>query len=495
MSINSLDYFTIINIASRLDLQSFYNFSRSSKTFKEVCQKIDCKKIWGKETYDIFIDVIIDSVVNCEAKMSNNLFLIEASLNVIQYVNSIINNITREFTMFQHSKEVIQFILSLPEILLKLNYEDTLVLCVGPVRKYSDGLKEFSCSENTFSETRYLFVGENDFESNNEKRKRIKNCTYLKIPKDKISIEVLLKDKEFRDFCSIVRKVTKVKDISDELIAKVIQIIFGIYSSMAYPLSTPRSFIKEKKLSLLIKQLLDIRNTNIKYILSRNTLLKQLVNNVLIISKVTSRSSFDKLIEQYIYFVKHFHIFCLSDKEKRTDLSEEERIDLDEGVDLSEECRYELVSRKKYIKFLFKSLSCIEEKNDYENQKYEHKYLLHGPHDEVELLYWWDKEWNIKYLINGVTIDTNTIIYDDIKLQKIIEIINIYLIKNLHQNKMERKLILKTIFCLRLLETFLYVHGRYASYGNYYHTAIVNLQSISKQRKSKRIAERNTERI
>jgi len=413
--------------------------------------------------------------------MSNNIFLIEAFLNVIQYANSIINNITREFTMFQHSKEVIQFILSLPEILLNLNYKDTLVLCVGPVRKYSDGLKEFSCSENTFTEARYLFVEENDLQSNSGGRKRIKNCTYLKIPKDEISIEALLKDKEFQDFSCIVRKVTKITDISDKTIAKVIQFIFGIYSPMVYPLSTPRKFMKEKKLSLLTKQLLDIRNTNIRYILSRNTVLKKLVNNVLIISKFTSHNSFNQLIEQYMSFVKHFHSFCLSDK---PDWSE---------IDLNESCRYELVLKKEYIKFLFKSLSCIEEKNDFENQKYEHEFLLHGPHNQVQLFYYWDKERNIKYLINGITVDTNTIIYEDIKLEKVTQIINNFLNKNLRQNEMEKQVILKPIICIRLLGIFLYVHGRYAGYDGCYHTAIVNLELISKLRRSKRIAERNTE--
>jgi len=478
MSIHSLDYFTIINIASRLDLQSFYSFSRTSKTFKEVCQKVDCNKVWEKETYDIFVDVMIDSIVDCEAKMSNNIFLFEASLNMIQYVNSIINNITREFHMFKHPKEVIQLISPLAEVLLNIDYKDTLILCAGPVRRYSKGFEKFSCSENTFYQSEHLFVEENDSQSNNNERKSIKSYTYLKIPKRVKSIEVLLKDKEFQNFCSIVRKMTKFTDISDKTIAFAMQILFKFYPTLEYSKSTLLKFMDQKKLSLLINQLLDIRNMNIKYILSRNILLKQVMNNVMIISNVTSHHSFNEFIEHYMYFVKYFHGFCLTD--------------VGERADLSKTLIHDLFSKKEYIKFLFKSLSCIGKKIDYKNQKYEFKFLLHGPHNQIELFYWWGKEFNIRYFIDGVNVDPETILEEDIKVKKVAEIINNCLMKNLHNKEVEGQENITPLIVLLLLRLVLFVRGS-VNYKGYYHAAIINLESIRTRRRSQRIAAKNAE--
>jgi len=252
--------------------------------------------------------------------------------------------------------------------------------------------------------------------------------------------------------------MTKVTDIPDKIIALVIQVLFGVRSCMACPKSTPLSFMDAKKLLLFINELLDIRNMNIRYILSRNILLKKLVNNVMIFSKFTSHNSFNKLIEQYIYFVKHFHGYFLSNKEKR--------------IDMSESCRYELVLKKEYIKFLFKSLSCIE------NQKHEYKFLLHGPHNQVEIFSWMDKEWLIRYLIDGLTVVSETNLGEYMKVRKVIatQIINNFLTKNLHKNEMERQQILTPAFCVLLLKTIMSVHCRYYNYESCYHTAIVNLK-------------------
>jgi len=473
MSINSLDYFTIINIASRLDLQSFYNFSRTSKTFKEVCQKVDYLKVWGKETYDIFIDVIIDSVVNDEAKMSNNIFLIEASLSMIQYVNSIINNITREFQMFQHPNEVIQFILALPEVLLNIEYKDTLILCTEPIKNsvHSRNLGEFSCSENTFYQAEHLFVEDNDSQSNKDGRKKIKSYTYLKLPKRVKNIEVLLKDEEFQHFCSIIRKMSKFADISDKTIASAMQILFKLYPTLGYSKSTPLKFMNQKKLSLLINQLLDIRNMNIKYILSSNIHFKQLLNNVMIFSQVTTHNSFDILIEECMYFVKYFHAFLLHEVETLI---------------------YGIILMKEYIKLLFKSLSCIEKKIDYKNQKYEFKFVLHGAHNQIELFCWWGKGCNIRYFIDGVSVDPETVLEEDVKVKKIGEIINNFMMKNLLKNEIEGEENISQIIVLLLLNMFLFVTGR-ANDKGYYHTAIVILESKRTSRRSQRIAAKNAE--
>lgn len=180
MSINSLDYYTIMNIASHLDIQSLYNFSRSSKTIKEICQKINRKEVWEKGLYTIFIDLIFDSIdlteVLSEVKTSNTIFSIEAALNVIQYVDGIIYNIKRGLSGIQHPNEVIQFILSLSEVLVNFSFENTFVMCVGTIEPEDE--TGFICEK--FTDADHLFI-EKD---NSHERKIIKSCSYHKIPND-----------------------------------------------------------------------------------------------------------------------------------------------------------------------------------------------------------------------------------------------------------------------------------------------------------------------
>jgi len=478
MSINSLDYYTIKNIASHLDVQSLYNFSRSSKAIKEICQKINRKKVWEKDFYEIFVDLIIDSIdLTCEGKTSNTMFSIEASLNVIQYVDGIIYNIKRGLAGIQHSNEVIKFILSLSEVLVNLSFQNTLIMCVGTIEPEDE--TGFICEK--FSSADHLFIEEDNWHN---ERKRIKSCSYHKIPNDaKVKhIEVLLKDKEFLEFCEKIRKILKNTDIKYKTIALSMQILFGIHCNISYEESTNLRCIEKKELSLLINQLLDIRNTNTKHILSRNILPKKLISYVLCFCKFTSHQTFIELVQRYIRFAKSFQWFFLM------------------AFDFDMDSFSDLVVYKEYANVLFKSASCIEKKRGKlsatgDSYHYNLKYLLVGPHSQVEIIYMPKDHFDLCFSIDGIYMEIVLMEVDEYEeeereeIEKVNQIINNFLIKNLHLNEVKTQPVVTLRFTLSFLSMLKFDKDLFIyNYHDYYHLAVVKLQSRSATRKSKRLA-------
>jgi len=483
---NSLDHYSLINIANHLDLHSLYNLSRTSKTFKDICQNINHLKIWKKEVHDIFIDLLFDSVdISHQSRMATNMFLMESVLNVIQYSNEIHHNLVRGFTKCKHSDEVINYILKLSNVLLNVNYKYKSVFCFRSVDKddhdkdswvesssdeESDDMNEkfeFICKGYDFSKVVHLDCWTN---------KQIWNCYYFKIPKhtNKENVKMLHKDIAYQEFCNEVQKMTNPFKISEAAKATAVQVIFGYDDETCYRENTPLRFIEEKELALLINRLQDIRNLNMKHILSSNQLPTKLVAYLMCLSTFVSVQDFTEVIDYCVNFAKcFFHDFdCLFrcgdvfNSRVETFLSE-------------------LMMNKEYTKYLFKS-AYIDKKKLQRNDFiiYDHvlrcwkfKHILMGLYDQVEIFFWEGNERDCCYLVNGAKVDSEFV--DTEEVGKITKTINGFLLKNLATPDSKTQPNITHKFTMLFLTMLFKVSKPYTdSYDSNYHVTVINLDSI-----------------
>jgi len=472
MSINDLDFYTLNKIAYHLDIQSLYNFSRSSKNFKDVCQKVEYKQEWEKEIYDTFIDVVVDSIdLSSDVITSNNMFMIEAALNMIQYINGFIHNITKGFDNVKYPEEVIQVILKLSEILVNNVNKDMAVLCFESLANSSadDSRYEYSKEPGfSFKKNEFLKVAD-VFNERNSSCERIASCTYYRIPRE-INLTLLDEDKRL---LGLVKNVTKLYQIPDTVTALAMQTIFGCKNQKVINQEkVPFRLMEEKELSLLINRLLDIQNMNLKNILSRSTFPKKIISYLTKFSYFAQLESFNQLIESYASFVKKMQYFCsvLYDKDK---------------IACKKGGLFELVINKEYTKFLLKSV-CIDNESkiyDKDDEQQKFKYSFRGHRNPLNIFYWSNHETDICYSINDMNVESYIeqdadfdLIRDDTDREDIEELNNIFN-KFLFDIYLFKSYYLPPKFTITFLKLLYYVNQPLCyKYRDYYHVTLVNLK-------------------
>jgi len=475
MSIQSLDSFTISTIAKLLDIQSFYNFSRTCVTFKDICQKINQKRIWQKEVYAAFIDVVFDyGDSTCPRRTFRLTSYIESCLNIVQYAHGIKENITSRLAKGKHPSKVIELILVLSEALLHIDYEENSLLffesiehnpadgTLGDNHVSNENISGFKHIKDDFSILTLVYsYYEDEFDS--EIVKRINSSSYYSLEKQ-LDVRMLCKDKDFHGLCSKIRKLTKLHGAPDAMIAMAFQILLGQNEKkLNYHKGDTVREITMEELSLIKSRLSTIQNKNMKHLSSKTRVLKELMQCTASFSHFVLKEELKDFIGDLIGFTKLF-LICIS----------EESLEL-------------LTENQEYTKFLMKSSYIHSGDRLFFKDPYDKiiksRYNLFGI-DQVDIVFWVDKDGEVFCTVNDLEIRAAVLDNyedeaeeEDIEIvAEVVEIIESFIQKNFHIRRC-----VTHEFVLAFLNLLYFVNYPIAyEYGDYYHMTFVNDKHTSR---------------
>jgi len=494
MSINQLDCYTVDSIANLLDIQTLHNFSRTCKTFKEICHQLDNRKRWQKDVYSVFLDAVFDHMDSSNDEILRNLTNIEACLNTFQYTSEVKANIISRLENRKHSSEVIDFILTLSEVLSNHNYNDHSVLLFESVENNDplggpsvyDGFEAlveffgktsieekesgFSCKifeDDDSTKLDHIYI-EDVSEIDDVIMQRTESYFYYKIEKA-FDVKVL-QDKEFKELCCEIRKLTNLHGTQDTVIAEAFVTLFSESNESLPRQETKTSrILTEQELSLITNRLQVVQNCNIKSLLLRTEYLKTLVQYINIFSHFVSKQVFKEFIKDLTNFLKLFPCRRLTESHEA------------------------LLANIEYTKFLLISSyvvpgeRIIYEENDDDLSFTFSGYYLVG-NEQVHLLYSMDPYQTLECTINDIEIDSAVLLnYDPMFLMffplnheqilavnQAVTIIKDFIENNFKRNNDEVLPVVTSQFVIAFFNVLYYVNQPIAyNYNDYYHMTVV----------------------